>query len=67
MSSMTLHLMFRLVEGYLSLGLVFAAWFLTKGVGRMDPAAKEAKWWVRLLWLPGVMVLWPQLLRRFQP
>lgn len=50
---------------YLVGGCLFAAWFLTRGIGRMDPGAHKAPRLFRVLIAPGVVALWPLLLRRF--
>ena len=50
---------------YLLLGLVFAAPFLARGVQKMDSHAEAAGLAVRLILLPGTMVLWPVLLKRW--
>ncbi len=56
------------VEIYLAIGLLFALWFLAKAVGGCDESAKGVSWLVKLLWLPGVLALWPLLWRRvFKP
>jgi hypothetical protein len=51
------------VAAYLVLGIVVALPFLTLGVGRVDPAAKGAPLGFRALLIPGVVALWPYLLR----
>jgi len=48
---------------YLAAGVVFAGPFLLLGAGRIDPDAAGGSWGFRLLVLPGVVVLWPLLLR----
>jgi hypothetical protein len=48
---------------YLLLGLIFGLWFVFRGVNGLDPAAKSARWHVRLLFLPGSALLWPVLWR----
>ena len=53
------------VAVYLSLGLIFATAFVTVGVGRIDPAAREALVLFRLLIVPGSVALWPVLVRRW--
>jgi hypothetical protein len=53
------------LAGYAALGLIFAPVFVTRGIGRLDPSAREASWAFRLLVLPGVVALWPCLLRRW--
>ena len=43
-------------------GLAFALAFVTRGVGRVDPAAAGAPISFRLLIFPGSLALWPLLL-----
>ena len=50
---------------YIACGLAFAPFFAWRGVGRVDPAAKSAGLGFRLVILPGVVALWPMLLRRW--
>ena len=50
---------------YFALGLIFAGPFVLKGVERVDPAAKGAKWRFKVLLIPGVMAFWPLLLKRW--
>jgi hypothetical protein len=49
--------------GYVALGAAFSVAFLWKGVGRVDPAARGAHPLFRVFILPGVVALWPILLR----
>ena len=49
---------------YLLAGLLFAVPFVLRGVNRIDPVAREGSWGFRLIILPGVVALWPLLLRR---
>jgi hypothetical protein len=49
---------------YAALGALVAAWLLAGGVRRFDAAAAQAPWCVRLLWLPGMLALWPWLVVR---
>ena len=44
---------------YLGVGIVFAIAFVWKGVGEIDPAAKDGTIGFRLLILPGTAALWP--------
>ena len=55
----------RALGVYAGLGVLFAVAFVTRGVERVDPAAKGATWGFRLVILPGVTALWPLLLRRW--
>jgi hypothetical protein len=50
---------------YVVAGLLFGMAFVTRGVARVDPLAREAGWGFRLVILPGVVALWPLLLRRW--
>ncbi|MSU57239.1 MAG: hypothetical protein EXS35_03490 [Pedosphaera sp.] len=50
---------------YLACGLVFALPFVLVGAKRIDPHAAQGPWGFRLLIIPGVMALWPLLLRRW--
>ena len=55
----------RLLAIYAAVGVVFAPAFLLVGVKRIDPVAAQGTWGFRLLILPGVIALWPILLRRW--
>ena len=55
----------RVVGIYLGAGIIFSLFFLTRGVQRIDPVAKEATRGFRLLILPGVIALWPLLAKRW--
>ena len=55
----------NLFLAYAAFGIVFAVVFVWKGVGRIDPVAREGTWGFRLLILPGCAALWPLLLRRW--
>ena len=50
---------------YLLVGVLFAIPFVTRGVGRIDPDAREGTVGFRLLILPGAAALWPLLLGRW--
>jgi len=49
---------------YSGVGVVFAPLFVLFGVRRVDPAAHGSTWGFRLTIAPGVVLLWPLLLRR---
>lgn len=46
---------------YVIAGLFFGAWFLRRGVEQKDAVAAASRWWVRCLWLPGCVLIWPWL------
>jgi hypothetical protein len=50
---------------YLAGGFVFAVPFVLFGVKKIDPHAAHATWGFRLLILPGCLIFWPLLLRRW--
>ena len=51
---------------YALVGVVFALAFVTRGAGRIDPVARAGTWGFRLTIFPGVVALWPLLLRRWR-
>jgi membrane protein implicated in regulation of membrane protease activity len=50
---------------YLACGLLFAIPFALTGVKKIDPHAAHGSWGFRLLIIPGTVVFWPLLLRRW--
>lgn len=50
---------------YVSIGLLFAAAFVTTGVGRIDPSAAHAPIGFRIVILPGTVAFWPLLALRW--
>ena len=54
-----------LLTAYMACGLVFAIPFVLVGVKKIDPHAAHGSWGFRLLVIPGTMVFWPLLLRRW--
>ena len=50
---------------YLLCGLVFVIPFVLVGVGKIDPHAAHGTWGFRLLIIPGTVMLWPLLARRW--
>jgi hypothetical protein len=50
---------------YLLCGVMFAVPFVLVGVGRIDPHAAHGSWGFRALILPGTVLLWPLLVRRW--
>jgi len=56
---------FRLAAAYLAMGFLFAIVFVSRGVDKIDPAAKQSSRGFRVIIFPGVMALWPILARRW--
>jgi len=50
---------------YLACGLIFTLPFAYVGVERIDTHAAKGSWGFRLLIIPGTLVFWPLLLRRW--
>lgn len=48
------------LAGYMTLGLVFALWFLLAGVKRIDD--NPMSWPAKIALLPGCCAVWPVLL-----
>lgn len=53
------------VGGYSLIGVLFAAAFVTIGVGKVDRAALGTPWSFRLLIFPGAAALWPVMLAKW--
>ena len=51
---------------YLVVGLVFSIAFVSRGVSKLDPSAKDAGLGARLLWVPAAALLWPLLAQRWR-
>ncbi len=49
---------------YVGLGVLFALYFATKGVSKLDPTAEGAPLGFRMLMLPGAAALWPLLMAK---
>lgn len=54
-----------LLAAWACAGLLFAMAFVTSGIHRVDPNTRGAGWGFRLIITPGVIALWPLLLRRW--
>jgi hypothetical protein len=54
------------IEVYLALGLLFSIPFVIKGVTVIDPdGAQGTKWTFRAIIIPGIIVFWPVLLKKW--
>lgn len=54
------------IEAYFALGLLFSIPFVVKGVTVIDPdGAGGTKWTFRLIIIPGSIVFWPLLLKKW--
>jgi hypothetical protein len=63
-----INILLILIAIYFGFGLIFAIYFFLKGAEKIDPLLKDSKWTVRLLLIPGAMVIWvlwvPKLFRK---
>ena len=53
----------RGIYAYLALGVVVAAWLQCGGLKRVDATASQGPWGFRVLITPGLILLWPFLLK----
>ncbi len=51
---------------YLLAGFVFAILFLSKGIAKVDTAARGSGLGFRLIIFPGTVTLWPVLLKKWR-
>jgi hypothetical protein len=63
MSEFAAQALLAAAAGYAAIGLVVGAPFVTIGIARVDPGARGTPWTFRALILPGVIALWPIVLR----
>lgn len=59
------HLILNMTAAYLLAGVVFAIPFVIKGVTQIDETAIGSGWGFRLIIVPGTIVFWPVLLRKW--
>ena len=64
MSMTTAGFIVSALATYLVCGMVFAAVFLWRWVGRLDPLAAHGTFGFRMLVFPGVTALWPLFVMR---
>ena len=62
---MIIGLIFIVVAIYLALGFIFSIAFITKGVDKIDEGAHGASLGFRIIIIPGIMIFWPLLLRKW--
>lgn len=57
--------LFWVILIYLAVGLIFAVAFIIKGLKMVDEGAHGSGWGFRLIIIPGIVVFWPLLLRKW--
>lgn len=60
-----ISILFIIAGIYLAAGLLFAIVFLLKGIEKVDEGAHGATWGFKLIIIPGIMALWPLLLKKW--
>lgn len=60
-----IYIILVVVAIYLLAGLVFAIPFVIKGVTKIDEGAKGSTWGFRIIIIPGTIVFWPVLLKKW--
>lgn len=60
-----IYIILVVVAIYLVAGLVFAIPFVIKGVTKIDEGAKGSTWGFRIIIIPGTIVFWPVLLKKW--
>lgn len=50
---------------YVVAGFVFAMTFISKGIHRIDEGAHGTGWGFKLIIIPGTIVFWPLLLKKW--
>ena len=61
-----LQLIIIIVLIYLVMGLLFAIPFLWKGITKVDEGTINSKFGFKMIIMPGVIVFWPVLLRKWR-
>ena len=61
-----ISILLYLLGTYLLIGLVFAVYFVSKGITRLDATAKGSPFMFRLLIFPGSVALWLPLLLKLR-
>ena len=63
---MIIGIILFVIEVYLALGLLFSIPFVIKGVTVIDPdGAQGTKWTFRVIIIPGTIIFWPVLLKKW--
>lgn len=60
-----IYIILLVVAVYLFAGLVFAIPFVTRGITKIDEGTKGSTWGFRIIIIPGTMVFWPLLLKKW--
>jgi hypothetical protein len=61
----TARLLLWVIFIYGCCGIVFAIAFQAKGINKVDEGAHGSSWGFRVIIIPGLIVLWPLLLKKW--
>ncbi len=61
----TVMILFYIAAIYLSFGFLFMIPFVIKGINKIDEGAHGSSIGFRIIMIPGVIVFWPVLLRKW--
>ena len=53
------------LQVYVVVGLIFAIVVQAKGLKKIDPVVEGAGGWFRVITFPGIVLLWPVLLKKW--
>jgi len=53
------------ITAYLIAGIVFTIFFQAKGLSKIDEGVHGSSWGFRIIIIPGCIVLWPVLLKKW--
>ena len=62
---MIIQILLLLVVAYLICGMIFTVPFIVKGINVVDEGAHGSSIGFRIIIIPGVIVFWPFLLRKW--
>lgn len=60
-----ISILFIIAAIYIICGFIFAIVFISKGIEKVDEGAHGATWGFKLIIIPGVVALWPLLLKKW--
>lgn len=61
-----INIILVMTAAYLGAGLIFSVPFLLKGVTKIDEGAEKSGWGFRIIIIPGTVVFWPYLLKKWR-
>lgn len=62
---MLVTILLMIIVAYLICGFVFAVFFISKGIYKVDEGAHGGSIGFRIIIIPGIIVFWPVLLKKW--